>query len=322
MSLLEIDIRGHLGKENQLMKLDKLLNWEKINMEIEDVHGHLGRKGYPVHKMFKILLLQAWHSQSDPGIAASLKVRLDFLRFVGFTLGEKLPDDTTICKFRNKMIKQGKYDKLLKEINNQLEEMGLKIKEAKEAIVDATIIRSAARPNRRYKESQEADKYEKEESKDEDARWLKKGKKCYFGYRCFANVDKEGYINKGYAVPANAAETKEFCRITKDTTERSRVYTDKGFCSKENRINLKNSNKKNGIMYKENKNSKLSFWQKRFNKIIAKTRWVVEQTFGTMKRKFNFERASYFTSDKVTSQFIMKSICINLLKAVNKVSLV
>ena len=34
MSLLEIDIRGHLGKENQLMKLDKLLNWEKINMEI------------------------------------------------------------------------------------------------------------------------------------------------------------------------------------------------------------------------------------------------------------------------------------------------
>ena len=75
-----------------------------------------------------------------------------------------------ICKFRNKLIKQGKYDKLLKEINNQLEEMGLKIKEAKEAMVDATIVRSAARPNRRYKESQEADKYEKKESKDEDAR--------------------------------------------------------------------------------------------------------------------------------------------------------
>ena len=63
-----------------------------------------------------------------------------------------------ICKFRNKLIKQGKYDKLLKEINNQLEEMGLKIKEAKEAIVDATIVRSAARPNRKYKESQEADR--------------------------------------------------------------------------------------------------------------------------------------------------------------------
>ena len=89
-------------------------------------------------------------------------------------------------------------------------------------------------------------------------------------------------------MPENTAETKEFCRSTKDTTKKSRIYTDKGFCSKENRINLKNSNKKNGIMYKENKNSKLSFWQKRFNKIIAKTRWVVEQTFGTMKRKFLF----------------------------------
>ena len=48
-----------LGKENQLIKLDKLLNWEKINKEIEDVHGYLGRKGYPVHKMFKILIWKA-----------------------------------------------------------------------------------------------------------------------------------------------------------------------------------------------------------------------------------------------------------------------
>ena len=80
MSLLEIDIRDHLGKENQLMKLDKLLNWEKINMEIEDVHGHLGRKGYQVHKMFKILLLQAWHSQSDPGDCGKFKSEIRFFK--------------------------------------------------------------------------------------------------------------------------------------------------------------------------------------------------------------------------------------------------
>ena len=46
--------------------------------------------------------------QSDPGMAASLKVRLDFFKDLGFdTLVENLPDDTTICKFRNKLIKQG-----------------------------------------------------------------------------------------------------------------------------------------------------------------------------------------------------------------------
>ncbi len=42
--------------------------------------------------------------------------------------------------------KQGKLDFLLSEINKQLEEGGLKVKSADTAIVDATIIKSNARP--------------------------------------------------------------------------------------------------------------------------------------------------------------------------------
>ena len=42
---------------------------------------------------------------------------------------------------------------MIEGINSQLEEMGLKIKEAKEAIVDAIIVRSKARPNRKHKKA-------------------------------------------------------------------------------------------------------------------------------------------------------------------------
>ena len=38
-----------------------------------------------------------------------------------------------------------------------------------------------------------------------------------------------------------------------------------------------------------------------------------------MKRMFSMERASYFTTEKVDGQFKMKAMCLNLLKAINKV---
>lgn len=71
-------------------------------------------------------------------------------------------------------------------------------------------------------------------------------------------------------------------------------------------------------MEKAKKNKPLTVMQKRFNKMISKLRYKVEQGFGTLKRKFKFERASYFTCAKVQAQMIMKAIAFNLLKALNK----
>jgi transposase, IS5 family len=45
----------------------------------------------------------------------------------------------------------------------------------------------------------------------------------------------------------------------------------------------------------------------------------VEQTNGTLKRIFGMDRASYFTTVKVHAQMVLKSVCANLLKAVNKI---
>ena len=75
-------------------------------------------------------------------------------------------------------------------------------------------------------------------------------------------------------------------------------------------------------MYKKPKNKPMTIWQKRFNKAVSKRRFRVEQTFGTLKRRFKFTKASYFTTKKVQAQFTMKAICLNLLKAVNKVQLI
>ena len=319
-SFFDVGVEHHIDKNGILSKLDKLINWDKIEKILGDVHSDLGRTGYDVVQLLKCLLLQSWHSLSDPGLEEALCVRLDFMVFTGFSIGEKLPDETTFCRFRNKLIAQNKYEKLLSEINRQLEGHNLKVKQASVAIVDATLIEANARPNTVYKEK-EADDLEKEQSKDPDARWLKKGKKNYFGYQAFSRCDEEGYIDKTHVTPANLSEQKYLGHMTEDLKKGVRVQTDKGFFSAENKQNLRDKGLKNGLMYRAYRNKPLTKRMKQFNKMISKTRYRIEQSFGTIKRRFSYRKASYFTTEKVGAQFTLKAICLNLLKACNKIQI-
>ena len=107
--------------------------------------------------------------------------------FNGFKLGEDVPDETTLYRFRNKLIERGLDKKLFEEINRQIEMQDFQIHATQGAIVDATIIESAARPKRtihlssdreqKEEEFHQEELYEVKESADPDARWLKKGKR-------------------------------------------------------------------------------------------------------------------------------------------------
>ena len=58
------------------------------------------------------------------------------------------------------------------------------------------------------------------------------------------------------------------------------------------------------------------------NKRLSKIRYRVEQSFAILHRKFRCKRASYFGVAKVKGQMLLKAMCLNLLKAVNKLRLV
>jgi len=72
-------------------------------------------------------------------------------------------------------------------------------------------------------------------------------------------------------------------------------------------------------MHRAYKNKPLSARQKLANQLISKERYIVEQCFGTIKRLFRMGHASYFGMVKVNAQVILKSICMNLKKATNKI---
>ncbi len=102
--------------------------------------------------------------------------------------------------FRNNIIHKGLHERLFREINRQLEKHGIKVKEAKGALLDATIVTSAARP----KKIVESDHSVKQPA---DPSWLKKRKQSYFGYRGYFVFDnQEGLIHHIHVRPANECE--------------------------------------------------------------------------------------------------------------------
>ena len=119
---------------------------------------------------------------------------------------------------------------------------------------------------------------------------------------------------------ANQSEMMHFeAAIDGAHIEANRVYTDKGSASNANRQFLRKQKIKSAIMHRAYKNKPLSARQKLANQLISKKRYIVEQCFGTIKRLFRMGRASYFGTVKVNAQVILKSICMNLKKAANKI---
>lgn len=138
--------------------------------------------------------------------------------FCGLSSSAPVPDETTHCRFRNALVKGGVYDDLLAKLCRQLEVQNLKMHEADAAIIDATLIESAARP-RQYIEPA-ADRKEDEGddpnivySADDDARWVKKGSKSTLGYKGFVRVDSEGFTERVHITPADQGESPEFSRM-------------------------------------------------------------------------------------------------------------
>lgn len=143
----DIAVTSRLEKVNSfLKKIDSIIDFEKLrpilNKNGIGTKNIVGVKAYDNVLMFKVLLLQKYYNLSDKAVEEALCVNLLFMRFVGISLEDSVPDDTTICRFRNSLLKNKLYDKLFDSINKQLEDKNLIAKTGKSVLVDATLLKS------------------------------------------------------------------------------------------------------------------------------------------------------------------------------------
>ena len=81
----------------------------------------------------------------------------------------------------------------------------------------------------------------------------------------------------------DGAESQNTCEL-EGIAEGTTVYADKGYGSKENRQHLEEHRLQDGIMRKVHRNRPLTEAQTKRNRYLSKTRYVVEQSFGTLHR--------------------------------------
>lgn len=114
----------------------------------------------------------------------------------------------------------------------------------------------------------------------------KGGGKYRFGYKKHHVTDNEGLV---LGVLTTKASTNEIANLeevlnTADLPGDIPLKADKGYQSKKNTELLKKRKLKHHILKKSYKNKPLTNWEKKFNKLIGKTRFKVERTFGGIKR--------------------------------------
>ena len=182
-----------------LDRIDKAFDWSAFEALLSPIHASVrGAPGYPPLTMVKILLVQQWHTLSDPGAEEAVRDRLSFRRFCGLPLEAETPDHASIWRFRQTIDKLGLSTALLSETNRQLDALGLIVKRG--TLVDATLIEAAVkRPP--YGDNGL-------NPRDPDARVTMKRKTVYFGYKAHLAVDEEsGLVRQAEMTSANVHDS-------------------------------------------------------------------------------------------------------------------
>ena len=143
-SFVDAMVSGYGKVGGFLDRIEKAFDWPAFKALLAPIHASArGAPGWPPLTMVKIVLLQQWHTLSDPAAEEAVRDRLSFRRFCGLPLEVETPDHASIWRFRQSIDKLGLSGRLLAEVNRQLDALGLIVKRG--TLVDATLIAAAVK---------------------------------------------------------------------------------------------------------------------------------------------------------------------------------
>lgn len=143
---MEMDARAR--RHSALMRAHALIDWEDLRARVaelyrREVSREVEQKPVDALVMFKAVLLGQWHSLSDPKLEEALRVRSDFMHFCGLVASDDVPDETTLRRFRNRLITSGRLAGLIAGVNIELRRHGLLVKGTHGMVIDAPLMQPA-----------------------------------------------------------------------------------------------------------------------------------------------------------------------------------
>lgn len=271
--------------EKFLEKLNLVVPWKTIVKQVESsrysVDGWVWRPRTDTLRLVKILFLQWLYGLSDPEAEDQIRDRNSFQKFLWVRSVQDIPDETTICRFRNELTRVGNQEDIFTMTQCMLAEMWFNVK--KGYIQDGTIIE--APKGRKNKDGKN--------TRDTDASFTKKNSRTYHGYKWHIQTLQEGsfIMNTTYTTAKVHDSQAMDALMTGD--EQWKAYWDSAYGSKAKNQFLEN----NGIspLFHEKwvRGTPLTPYQKQHNRIKSSVRARVEHPFATLKTRYGNYRVKY-----------------------------
>jgi transposase, IS5 family len=267
-----------------LVEMDRMVPWKELGEAIEPIYPKGtaeagGRPAVAVERMLRIYFLQLWFNLSDPAVEEALYDSASMRRFAGIDLGiEPVPDETTVCKFRHLLERNGMGRTLPKAMNTYLRENGIKVGNG--TIVDATIISAPSSTKNQDKK------------RDPEMHQTAKGKQWYFGMKAHLGVDsKTKIIHTIKASAANVADALALPHLLHG--KETRVWSDQVYRGQREEMRKAAPRARDFTNQRYRWGKRIDERIKAVNRTTSSIRSKVEHTIGVIKRVFGFQKVRY-----------------------------
>lgn len=272
--------------------------------------GKQGRPSIPASTLVGALFLQSWYGLSDPMTEELIHDRISFRKFLDIKDEDTIPDETTICKFRNALIRENLFETIFNLVRSSMMSKNLILNEG--TLVDATLIH-ASEPKRKRDEN---GKVISNEACDSDATYTSKRGVKHHGYKVHIATDTAGVIKDIRTTTAKVHDSQMIDELIEDETKA--VFADSGYMSKERKRSLREKGIFAGIIERRVRGqSTLRAKQSRNNQRFSKIRAIVEMPFAFIKRLMNYTETRYIGLHKNTQHHYLIAAAYNLRRMPN-----
>ncbi|MBX5857181.1 IS5 family transposase [Pseudomonas aeruginosa] len=282
-------------KREFLEQMDKVVPWSTLVQIVEPHYpkAKTGRPPFAIETMLRVHYVQQWFALSDPAMEEALQDMPVFREFTKLDDVGRLPDETTILRFRHLLEKHDLAVDMLRVINDILQAKGLLMK--KGTVVDATLI--AAPSSTKNAEGQ----------RDPEMKQTKKGNQWYFGMKAHIGVDAQsGLVHSVIGTSANVNEVTQAGGLLHG--EEEAAYGDAGYRGVHKRAEAQGPQWH--VAMRATERRKLNpflvgdYAAEQVEKLKASVRAKVEHPFRVLKRQFGYTKVRYKGLAKNTAQIV------------------
>ena len=291
-------------KREFLEEMERVVPWAAL-VQIVEPHcprAKTGRPPMPVETMLRIHYLQQWFGLSDPAMEEALHDVPLYREFA--KLGDaqaRLPDETTILRFRHLLERHNLAPDMLRLVNDILLAKGLMLRTG--TAVDATLISAPS-------STKNADG-----ERDPEMKQTRKGNNWYFGMKAHIGVDAaSGLVHTVVGTAANINDLNVAGQLLHG--EEQAAFGDAGYQGVHKRAEAAGPTwhvaMRPGLRRKLNPFIERDFVAERVEKMKASIRAKVEHPFRVLKRQFGFTKVRYRGLAKNTAQIVTLCALSNL----------